>query len=125
MMRRIACLMILAAVFCVSAHATNGDPLVGRWSLDVVASSFSSERPPMTEWLTITPNGVGLAIDLTAVDSRGQFHGLKVVAPLDASDADVAVLPLDDKPGTHGPSPRFPPWVDKMTLEMLTPQSAR
>jgi hypothetical protein len=124
-MTRIAWLAIFVPLLCVSVNANNGDPLVGRWRLDVASSSFSSGRPPMAEFLTIATCGAGLAINLTTVDSRGRLRGLKSVAPVHASDGDVSVLSADDKRGTHSSRVRVFPWIDKMTLERLSPRSAR
>ncbi len=122
-MSRIAWLAILAPVLAAPVDASNGDPFVGRWRLDVASSSFSSGRTPLAEFLTISTNGAGLAFKLTSVDSRGRLSGLKSVAPGHSSTADVAVA--DDKRGTHSSRIRVFPWIDKMTVERLGPTSAR
>ena len=124
-MTRITWLAILVPWLCVSVNANNGDPLVGRWRLDVASSSFSSRRPPMAEFLTIATDGAGLAIPLTTVDSRGRLRSLKSLAPVDASDGAVPVLSADDKRGTHSSLVRVVPWIDTMTLQRLSPRSAR
>ena len=124
-MTRIAWLAILVPWLCVSVNATNGDPFVGRWRLDVASSSFSSGRPPMAEFLTIATSGPGLTINLTTVDSRGRLRGLKSLAPVQAADGDVSVLSADDNRGTHSSRVRVFPLIDTMTLQRLSPQSAR
>ncbi len=124
-MPRIAWLAILVPLLSSSVDANNGDPLVGRWSLDMASSSFSSGRSPMAEFLTIASCGAGLTINLTTVDSRGRLGGLKSVPPVHASDGDVSVLSADDKRGTHSSRVRVFPWIDKMALQRLSPRSAR
>jgi hypothetical protein len=125
-MMRITWLAILMGLLSVSVNANNnGDPLVGRWRLDVASSSFSSGRPPMAEFLTIATCGPGLVINLTTVDSRGRLQDLKSLGPVHASDGDVSILAADDKRGTHSSRVRVFPWIDKMALERLSPRSAR
>jgi len=124
-MTRLASLMIVVALLCVPAHAKDGDPLVGRWRLDVANSTFSSGRPLLAEFLTIASTRAGLAIDLTTVDKRGRLRGLKSVAPLDASDGEVVILAPDDKTGTHTARVRVLPWINKMALQRLGPRSVR
>jgi hypothetical protein len=80
----------------------------------------------MAEFLTVATNGPGLAINLTTIDSRGRLRSLKSLAPVDASDGDVQVLPAGDKRGTDSfPRVRVAPWIDEMTLQRLSPRSAR
>ena len=123
-MTRFACLALLVVWPCVTVDANSGDPLVGRWQLDVASSRFSTERQrPMAEFLTISPSGAGLIINLTTVDSRGRLRRLTAVAPDHASAGDVSVA--DEKRGTHSAGVRVFPWIDKMTLERLSPTSAR
>ena len=122
-MTRFAGLVLLVLLPCVSVDANGGDPFVGRWRLDVASSSFSAGRTPMAEFLTISSGGAGLVIDLTTVDARGGLRRLTSVAPDNASAGDVFVA--DDKRGTHSARLLAFPWVDKMTLERLSPTSAR
>jgi hypothetical protein len=124
-MTRIAWLAILVTWLCVSVNANHGDPLVGRWMLDVASSSFSSGRPPMAAFLTIGTSGPGLVINLTTVDPRGRLRSLKSLAAVHASDGDVAVLSADDKQGTNSFPIRVDPWIDRMTLQRLSPRSVR
>jgi hypothetical protein len=120
-MTRIAWLAIVVPWLCVSVNANSGDPLVGRWRLDVASSGFSSKRPPMAEFLTIATSGPGLTINLTTVDSRGRLRSLKSLVPVHASDDDVPVLSADDKLGTHSSRVHVVPWIDTMTLQRLSP----
>ena len=59
------------------------------------------------------------------VDSRGRLRSLKSLAPVHVSDVDVPVLSADDKRGTHSSRVRAVPWIDTMTLQRLSPSSAR
>jgi hypothetical protein len=121
-MTRFACLLLMLLP-CMSVDADRGDPFVGRWRLDVTSSSFSSGPTPMAEFLTISAKGSALVINRTTVDSRGRLHGLTSAALEHASPGDVSVA--DDKRGTHSARVRVFPWIDKMTLERLSPTSAR
>jgi hypothetical protein len=55
----------------------------------------------------------------------GGFAVLKSLASVHASDGDAPVLSADDKRGTHSSRVRVVPWIDKMTLQRLSPHSAR
>ena len=122
-MTRFACLALLVVLPCVSVGANSGDPFVGRWRLDAASSRFSSGRTPMAQFLTISARDSGLVITLTTVDARGGLRRLTSVAPAHAGAGDAFVA--DDKRGTHSARLRVFPWIDTMTLERLSPTSAR
>ena len=87
-MTRIAWLAVLVALLSVSVNANNGDPLVGRWRLDVAPSQLqlrTSAHGRVPDHCDLRSR---LVINLTTVDSHGRLRALKSFGLINASDGD-------------------------------------